>query len=95
MIANRWIATNWGQRLSLNGFVTLGNSQGVTIRDCNYSQQCYQGDNEDMYRLKEEGKVYSIQDVILQCVRRRMKNRLESGTLLELKKDVLLCAFLC
>ena len=52
MIANRWIATNQGQRLSLNGFVTLGNSQGVTIRDCNYNQKCYQGDYEDMYRLK-------------------------------------------
>ena len=73
MIANRWIATNQGQRLSLNGFVTLGNSQGVTIRDCNYNQKCYQGDYEDMYRLKEEGKVYSIQDVILKCIRRRIK----------------------
>ena len=37
------------------------------------AKKCYQGDYEDMYRLKEEGKVYSIQDVILKCIRRRIK----------------------
>ena len=53
------------------------------------------GDYEDEYRLKKAGKVCSIQDVILKCVRRRMKKRLESGTLLELKKAVWLCALIC
>ena len=62
---------------------------------CNYSQKCYWGDYEDEYRLKKAGKDCLFQDVILQCIRRSVKKKLESVTLLELKKDVLLCAFLC
>ena len=45
--------------------------------------------------MKKTGKDCLFQNVILQCVRRSVKKKLESGTLLELKKDVWQCAFLC
>ena len=89
MMINRRIVTNQGSHIYfLNGFVTLGNPQKVSHSGCNYSLKCYWGDYEDEYRLKKAGKDCLFQDVILQCVRRSMKKKLESVTLLELRKDV-------
>ena len=77
-----------GNILILNGFVTLGNSQKVSHSGYIYSQKCYWGDYENEYRLKKAGKDCLFQDVILQCIKRSVNKKLESGTFLELKKDV-------
>ena len=54
-----------GSEFLLDGYITLGEPRNITIGGSSYSLQCFQGEHEDEYTLKKDGRVCLFKNGVL------------------------------
>ena len=54
-----------GSEFFLDGYVTLGEPKEITMDDCTYILQCYQGNHADEYTMKKGRTVHLFQNGVL------------------------------